>query len=308
MWYNARMRTYLGTWQVTQTDGFWTGQDTGSAEAVISSAVKAGICGFDTAQSYGKGRAEQVLGKILRRFPDHRFFVDTKIMPTTRNLDDVLKSSIHNLSGIDIDTLYLHWPSSNFDNAALLQGISILRDKGLCRKTGACNLPLEMLEALADAGMVPDRIQRPVSLLWTRELGETLAFCRDAGIEVAAYSPTGMGLLSGKYRTPAVLPDARAGLFCFRPECIVYFHHLLDVVGSIAQRHEVGCSAVALAWTRQTGCDIVITGARNVDQLKENLGCGVVLTHDEVEELGGAAQELETAARKVCDNIFSYRW
>ena len=302
------MRTYLGTWQVTQTDGFWTGQDTGSAEAVIASAMKTGIRGFDTAQSYGKGRAEQVLGKILRRFPDHGFSVDTKIMPTTKNLDDVLKSSIHNLSGIDIDTLYLHWPSSNFDTFALMQEISALKDKGLCRKTGVCNLPLEMLEALADAGIVLDRIQRPVSLLWTRELQETLAFCRDAGIEVAAYSPTGMGLLSGKYRTPADLPDARAELFCFRPECIVYYHHLLDVIGSIAQRHGATSSAVALAWTRQAGCDIVITGARNVAQLRENLSCDVVLTHDEVHELGGAARELETAGRKVCDNIFSYRW
>ena len=302
------MRTYLGTWQVTQSDGFWTGQDIPSAEAVISSAVKAGTTGFDTAQSYGKGRAEQVLGKILRRFPDRTFRVDTKIMPSSRPVRDVLQSSLRNLSGIPIDCLYLHWPSSSFDNMDIIRQIADLKEEGLVGRTGACNLPLEMLERFVDAGVVPDRIQRPVSLLWTRELEGTLSFCRDAGIEVAAYSPTGMGLLSGKYRMPSDLPDARADLFCFRPECIRYYHHLLDMIEDIANAHDVGPTAVALAWTRQAGPDIVITGARNTTQLQENLNCDVELTQHEVLELGSAARELEEAGRKVCDNIFSYRW
>ena len=65
---------------------------------------------------------------------------------------------------------------------------------------------------------------------------------------------------------------------------------------------------MALAWTRQAGPDIVITGARNVTQLKEDLECTVELSQDEVLRLGSAARELEDAGRKVCDNIFSYRW
>ena len=302
------MQTYLGTWQTTQTDGFWTGQDTSSGEAVISSAVKAGITGFDTAQGYGKGRAEQVLGKILRRHPSRTFKIDTKIMPSSRPVADVFRSSLRNLAGLQVDCLYLHWPSSSFDNMDILRQIARLKEEGVIRKTGVCNMPLEMLEHFADAAFVPDRIQIPASLLWTRNLEETLSFCRDAGIEVAAYSPTGMGLLSGKYRLPSDLADARADLFCFRPECIMFFNHLLDVIENIANRHDAGPTAVALAWTRQAGPDIVITGARNVTQLKENLSCNVVLTRDEVLELGSAAHELETAGRKVCDNIFSYRW
>ena len=60
------MQTYLGTWQIAPSDGFWTGQDISESEAVVSAAVRAGICGFDTARSYGKGKAEQTLSKILR--------------------------------------------------------------------------------------------------------------------------------------------------------------------------------------------------------------------------------------------------
>ena len=90
--------------------------------------------------------------------------------------------------------------------------------------------------------------------------------------------------------------------------CIRYYHHLLDVIGDTARTHGVGQTALALAWTRQAGPDIVITGARNTTQLQENLNCDVELTQHEVLELDSAARELEEAGRKVCDNIFSYRW
>jgi aryl-alcohol dehydrogenase-like predicted oxidoreductase len=80
------------------------------------------------------------------------------------------------------------------------------------------------------------------------------------------------------------------------------------MIEDIANAHDVGPTAVALAWTRQAGPDIVITGARNTTQLQENLNCDVELTQHEVLELGSAARELEEAGRKVCDNIFSYRW
>ncbi|MBQ7509157.1 MAG: aldo/keto reductase, partial [Spirochaetales bacterium] len=79
------MQTYLGTWQIAPSDGFWTGQDISESEAVVSAAVRAGIRGFDTARSYGKGKAEQTLSKILRRFPDIPFRVDTKIMPSAKD-------------------------------------------------------------------------------------------------------------------------------------------------------------------------------------------------------------------------------
>ncbi len=290
------------------SDGFWKDQDTAESEKTLRCALKHNIRVFDCAQSYGKGRAEQILGKILRRFPDRSFDVDTKIMPTTRSLDDVLRTSLHNLSGVDIDTLYLHWPSGNFDNAELIREISTLKDKGLCRKTGVCNLPLAMLKEFVSSGIVIDRLQRPVSLLWTRDLSETIAFCRNHGIELAAYSPTGMGLLSGKYRKPEDLSDARAGLFCFRPECVGAFHDLLDVIGQTASRHGSTCTAVALAWVRHVEPDILIIGARSTQQLKENLDCGPVLSEQEISDLDLAAFRLENASRSVCENIFSYNW
>ena len=302
------MKVYLGTWQVSPSDGFWTDQDLSSSETVLSSAVRLGINCFDTAQSYGKGRTEQILGKILRRFPDKRFVVDTKIMPSSKSVSDILKPSLMSLSSIDIDCLYLHWPSKSFDNVDLLKQISSLKEAGICHKVGVCNLPLEMLQEYVSSGVEIDRIQRPVSLLWTRELKQTMEFCRSHNIEVAAYSPTGMGLLSGKYNSASDLHDARSTLFCFDPSCIGAFHDLIAVIRNVSESHHCSCTAVALAWVKSISPDILILGARNTSQLKENLNSDVVLLESEIADLSKAASTLDKASMGVCENIFSYNW
>ena len=298
----------MGTWQVSPSDGFWTDQDLSSSEAVLSSAIRLGVNCFDTAQSYGKGRTEQILGKILRRFPDKRFVVDTKIMPSSKSVSDILKPSLMSLSSINIDCLYLHWPSKSFDNADILKQIFTLKEAGICRKVGVCNLPLDMLREYVSSGVQIDRIQRPVSLLWTRELSETMSFCRAHGIEVAAYSPTGMGLLSGNYHSASDLHDARSNLFCFDSSCIGAFNDLLNVIRSISESHQCSCTAVALAWVKSINPDILILGARNIDQLQENLSSDLVLSEIEIADLSQAASSLNKASMRVCENIFSYNW
>lgn len=302
------METYLGTWQIAPSDGFWTDQNLSDSEKVLSSAVRGGIVGFDTAQSYGKGRAEQTLSKILRRFPDKAFRIDTKIMPSTKQASEVLKISIDRLKPFPVDCLYLHWPRSGFDNLGYLKELEKLKEQGLFRKLGVCNLPLSMLESLAKSGLRIDRIQRPVSLLWTRELKETKDFCRENGIELAAYSPTGMGLLSGKYRNASDLNDARKDLFCFDEKCLGPYRELLDLMEQIAKYNGLSCIDVARTWTESMDPDIIIIGTRNTEQLKENLKTAPELGSDELSELSTAASALEKASKGVCENIFSYDW
>ena len=302
------METYLGTWQIAPSDGFWTDQNLSDSEKVLSSAVRSGIVGFDTAQSYGKGRSEQTLAKILRRFPDKTFRIDTKIMPSTKSADEILQVSIDRLKPFSIDCLYLHWPRSGFDNLGYLRELEQLKGKGLFRKLGVCNLPLSMLESLVVSGLKIDRIQRPVSLLWTRELEETQAFCRENGIEIAAYSPTGMGLLSGKYRNSSDLKDARKDLFCFDERCLKPYHDLLDLIETIAENNSLSCTDISRIWTENTNPDIIILGARNTQQLEENLKATPKLSHAELEELSSAASVLDKAGKDVCENIFSYDW
>ena len=201
----------FGTWQCAPSDGFWCNQDPLESERLLGQAVRMGIRSFDTAQSYGKGRAEQLLGKVLSRFPNEGFRVDTKIMPTTKDPLDLVRLSLSRLRVQRLNRLYLHWPRTGFNAAMFIEGIAKCKDIGLVEKVGICNAPLDYLgnlcRELAERSVALDCLQVPVSLLWTRDLDDTLAFCHDHGIEVVAYSPMGMGLLSGKYEKADSLDD-----------------------------------------------------------------------------------------------------
>ncbi len=306
MCYTFRMTTYLGTWQTAPSDGFWTDQNLKESEKTISFAMKNGISGYDCAQSYGHGQAEQTLGKVLRRHPEATFLVDTKIMPTTRDPEELVAQSVQRL-GRNIDCLYLHWPRTGFDNKAFLGKMSKLKDKAVIDKVGVCNLPLGELERYTEQGLRIDRLQRPLSLLWSRDYAQCAQFCRDHNIELAVYSPGGMGLLSGRYRSAEDLKDARKTLFCFKPSCIDKYRELLDLIGQIAGAHSVSSTKVALAWTRSQNPDILILGARNPQQLEENLDSSFSLSKTEMDDLTQASKALDNAARDE-RNIFSYDW
>lgn len=303
----------LGTWQFVPSDGFWCDQSLLESERLLGQAVRMGMSSFDTAQSYGKGRTEQLVGKVLARFHSKGFCVDSKIMPTTKDPLELVKLSLSRLRMPRLNRLYLHWPRTGFDAAAFVERMAECKDIGLVEKVGICNAPLEYLgnlcHELGKRGVALDCVQMPVSLLWTRDLTETLDFCHDRGMEVVAYSPMGMGLLSGKYAKADDLKDARANLFCFEPPCVGAYGRLLDVLVKVALAHNVPCSQIALAWTASCGEDSVVLGARNIDQLKADVSAlGIHLEDGEFLELKMAGEELAKCSRQVCDNIFSYRW
>ena len=183
-----------------------------------------------------------------------------------------------------------------------------LKNKGQINKVGICNMPLEDLKKTVSDGFKPDRIQIPLSLLWTRDISETKAFCMENNIQICAYSPTGMGLLSGKYRESKDLHDARKDMFCFKDNCHKQFLDLLETIKKTADTHKTTCTKVALTWTAAQEPDIILIGARNTEQLQQNLSDQITLTETELSDLTTAAQKLDEASRSVCTNIFSYRW
>lgn len=297
----------LGTWQIAPSDGFWQDQDIKRSEEVLTKAVRLGIRHFDSAQSYGKGRSEQTLCKILSRFKDQDFVIDTKIMPSSKNISDILKVSQDRLKGLGIERLYLHWPRTGFDNTALLSAMAELKDNGLVRKIGVCNMGLEELKRILDAGIVIDTFQRPLSLLWTRDWEESLEFCHCHGIEVATYSPLGMGLLSGRYRNSYNLPDARSTLFCFDKRCHNEYLKVLDTLSLVASKNNMTMTDASLCYVASKKPDILLLGARSTSQLESNLeALKKSLDEDSLLALDEVSLELDNASRSVCSNIFSY--
>ncbi len=296
----------IGTWQTVPSDGFWADQDPVLSEKLLSFAIRKGFTCFDTAQSYGKGRAEQLLGKVLARFPKTEFEIDSKIMPSSKDPLELVSQSLSRLRIKTLNRLYLHWPRTGFEVNTFADKMSALKETGLIKKVGICNTPLEYLKALRTK---VDCLQIPVSLLWTRDLQATLAYCKEQGIEVVAYSPLGMGLLSGKYTSSSELKDARSSLFCFKEPCYKNFLNLLSMIKEIASTRDTSCATVALAWVASTEVDCILLGVRSEEQLINNVeALKFKLDTGEIEALNKAASALDYESKKICNNIFSYNW
>lgn len=296
----------LGTWQTVPSDGFWKDQDPSLSEKLLSFEIRHGFNCFDTAQGYGKGRAEQLLGKVLARFPNNSFEVDSKLMPSSKDPLDLVSQSLSRLRIKKLNRLYLHWPKTGFDVEAFVSKMAFLKGSGLVKKIGICNTPLEYLKSL---NVDIDCLQIPVSLLWTRDLKETIAYCKARKIEVVAYSPLGMGLLSGKYTSKEDLKDARSSLFCFQEPCYQAFLNLLETLKEVASSKGVSPATVALAWVASSGVDYIILGVRSEEQLLNNVeALKFPLESGELEALNKAASLLDKESLKICNNIFSYNW
>lgn len=305
----------LGCWQFAGTFGFWEGQAREDSIRTVHAALRSGVRHFDTAQSYGNGRSEQLLGQQLRRFRTEfsrqTLTIATKIMPMPpHRIRAAIETSLRRLCTPYLDILYLHWPDSRCDALPLLEAMRAAQAEGLVRQIGVSNFPPALLEQVCE--QVPlNWVQCAGSLLWTRNLSCTLDFCKSRNIRTALYSPLGMGLLSGRYRTAEDLPkgDARRNLFCFQEKCRASWNILLDTLLACSGR--MGCTPgqLALAWTLAQNVSVVIGGARNKLQLAQNLAAKeLVIPPDTMSELSVAAHNLERDIPPRQDNIFGHIW
>ncbi len=302
----------LGCWQFAGTFGFWGDQPREDSIQTIHAALRGGVRHFDTAQGYGNGRSEQMVGQQLRRFrkefPRDSLTIATKVMPMSPDkLKTTVERSLRRLCTPYIDILYLHWPDSKTETGPLLETMSRLKAEGAVRQIGVSNFPPFLLEKTC-RNIQLDWVQCAGSLLWTKNLAETIRICKREGMKTALYSPLGMGLLTGRYRTAADLPegDARRKLFCFQPECEESWNHLLDRLQTYSERLSCTPGQLALAWALSQDVSIVVGGARNKHQLAENLTAEhLSIPQNMMEGLADAA--LRVIPREQ-DNIFGHAW
>lgn len=305
----------LGCWQFAGTFGFWNNQTREDSIRTIHAALRGGVRHFDTAQGYGNGRSEQMLGQQLRRFrfeyPRETLTIATKVMPLPPSkLREAVATSLRRLCTPYIDILYLHWPDSQTDMRPLLEAMLPLKEAGLIHAIGISNFPLPLARQICTSIPI-DWMQRAVSLIWIQDFLQTKEFCQTQGIRLAAYSPLGMGLLSGRYRTAEDLPegDARKNLFCFRGESKRSWNNVLDILSACSR--QIGCtsSQLALAWTLSQDLSVVISGVRTKSQLTENLTAEqLYIPSDTLNRLSEAALQLARTIPAGQDNIFGHIW
>lgn len=249
---------------------------------VFSTAVAKGAGFFDTAEVYGLGRSESLLGKFTAALPTDaqgQVAVATKFaaLPWRTKRGDVVAAAERSVErlGRPVDLYQIHFPNA-FANAAYWDGLGDAFEKGLVRAVGVSNYGSAAVRAchaaLAARGIPLSTNQVQLSLVYRCPLENGLkATCDELGVKVVAYSPLALGLLSGKYSADRLPSGPRAQLArdLFGKEG---GEGLLEAMRTVSHAHgDVPLTQVALNWVIAKGCT-PIPGARTVDQLTQNLG------------------------------------
>lgn len=254
-------------------------------------SLNLGVRFIDTAEIYGSGRSERLLGNFLKE-NQQPVLIATKFFPwpwrlTKGFLPRALKGSLERIGVEAVDLYQVHWPSPLMTPEIAMEGMIECVLQGLTRTVGVSNFwknrMIRAYSTLAQHGIPLASNQLPFSLLnRTAEKTGTLARCKELGIRLIAYSPLEQGLLTGKYSPENPPAGVRANQHA---ELIKKLPPVIKVLQEIGQTHGKTISQVALNWVICKGA-LPIPGAKNAKQAEENAGgAGWRMTDDEVAKL-----------------------
>ena len=292
----------MGCWALAG-DATWGPQAEADSLATVHAALDAGVNLFDTAEGYGGGESEAVLGRALagRR---HEAVIATKVSRANLSAQEVQQAcdnSLRRLQTDYIDLYQIHWPSRSVPMAETVEALQRLREQGKVRAIGVCNFGVDDLSDLLGVTWVETN-QLPYSLLWRAIEFEIQKKCLDENLGILCYSPLSQGLLTGKFASPAQVPEGRARVRLFsgdRPqarhgeagceaEAFAAIRQIRDICEGIGQP----MTQVALAWLlHQRGVTSVIVGARRPEQIQNNAqAAGLALSPETLAQLAAATE------------------
>ncbi|MBN1812211.1 MAG: aldo/keto reductase [Anaerolineae bacterium] len=270
----------MGCW-VLAGDATWGPQAESDSVATVRAALDVGVNFFDTAEGYGDGESEEVLGRALvgRR---HEAVIATKVSRANLAGDEVRQACERSLRRLQTDTIDLyqiHWPSRMVALDETMTTLENLCEQGKVRAIGVCNFGVQDLSDLLEIGWVETN-QLPYSLLWRAIEYEIQPKCVEAGLGILCYSPLIQGLLTGKFASPDEVPDGRARTRLFsgdRPEarhgeagCEAEMFAAIEEIRRISEEISEPMARVAVAWLlHRPGVTSVIAGARRPDQIEQ---------------------------------------
>ena len=284
----------LGAWQWGDRVVWQYGHGYGEKEVheAFLAGLDEGIRFVDTAEIYGGGRSERLLGQFLKE-TDQPVLVATKFFPLPwrfrkNALPRALKASLVRLGLESVDLYQIHWPTPFMSIDRMMEGLAECVKSGLTRTVGVSNFSqtqmLASYSSLARHNIPLASNQVHYSLLNRAvERNGTLARCQELGIRLIAYSPIEKGLLSGKYSVDSPPPGARSRNYT---NLLPKIGPLLKLMTEIGQdRGGKSNTQVALNWVICKGA-LPIPGAKNAEQAQANAGAlGWRLTDQEVARL-----------------------
>lgn len=272
----------LGAW--AWGDSIFWGYDKkndGDLAEVFDYAVSKDLAFFDTAELYGLGRSERLLGEFRAKYPKEqadRVQIASKFaaFPYRTKPQDVVnacRKSVERLGGVPIDLYQIHFPNA-WSNAEYWNGLAMAYEEGLVKAVGVSNYGVDAVRAahsaLAEHGikLASNQIQFSLLYRYPQENG-LLEACKELDVKVLSYSPLALGFLTGKYSSTNLPTGPRKKL----GETLFESGNLSGLLGAMtavsANHNGAPLSQVAINWCRAKGT-IPIPGARSLRQAKQN--------------------------------------
>jgi aryl-alcohol dehydrogenase-like predicted oxidoreductase len=277
----------LGAWAIGGPWEYgWGSTDDQQAIAAIRQAIDLGITFIDTADVYGLGHSEEIVGKALGA-DRRKIFLATKggtawdvNGKTSYNsqyeyLVRAIEASLIRLQTDYVDLYQIHWPdpSTPFDETA--RALDNIRTSGKARYIGVSNFSVNQMESLGTDRILS--LQTRYNLLEREAEKEILPYCAKYGIGVLAYAPMAHGLLTGKFSQDLSqhLPpdDMRWRKRCFNKDNLPRNLQIVEKLKPIAKDLHIPLSQLAINWVLHNSVvSVALVGGRNPKQVVENAG------------------------------------
>jgi len=284
-----------GAWEAGGTNWGPNGSDE-SVIAAMRAALEAGIDWIDTAEVYGDGESERLVGLAIAGRRDE-VTLASKVAPSDEGsgfLPDQVRAacqtSLSRLGTDHLDLYQLHWPDETGVPLEDTWGaMNELQDAGKVRWIGVSNFSRELIER-CEAIRHVDSLQPEFSML-NREHAELIAWCATNGTGVVGYGPLAFGLLTGAigldtrfppgdWRAPGdepSEPEDPDDVNLFAPDRLPAALEVVGAIAKVAERVGVSTAQLALAWNvAQPGVTSAIAGSRNPDHVRSNAAAGDV--------------------------------
>lgn len=232
----------MGTWKManTSTKGEWSAQ-----VAALQRGIELGMTLIDTAESYGDGKAERLVGEAIQGRREN-IFLATKVSPSHLRYDDVLEAcdrSLQRLGTKQVDLYQVHWPNSAIPVGETMKAMEVLVREGKVRYIGVSNFGVQEMkdaqDALSKAELVSDQVEYSAT---AREVErQVIPYCEKEKLTVIAYSPLSRGAIPS-----SAVPKA------------------------LSQRYQMTPAQVVLNWITHRESVIAIPKAAHKEHVEEN--------------------------------------
>ena len=286
-------------WGTTRLWGYGKEYNRSDVGRAFRASMAEGVTLFDTAEMYGSGASERIIGEMLREGAfEGTPVIATKFAPlpyrlSARSLLKAVDKSLERLGIETIDLYQIHFPNPIFKINGLMDALAETVKAGKVRRVGVSNYGADQMkrahDRLASHGVSLASNQVEYSLLQRApETNGVLEACRDLGVTLIAYSPIAKGLLTGKYGPGG---DRPAGLVrrmgrAFGEQNLKKIEPVLNILREIGEAHNKQPAQVALNWLITQRSTFPIPGAKNELQARQNAGAlGWGMIGEEAEKL-----------------------